>query len=390
MRTINTTPPEFEDSLLCEKGITTDTYTIKIVTPMFGGGTRPGQIDEDMPIRASSIRGHLRYWWRMLYGKGNSSEMFKEESELWGCAACDDGQKNTTSIAPAAVLTVAVGKITFNGIIQMRNSAGKFKMNYRKKDFNFNFEKYGPEMYALFSARENNEKLLDCGYEFDLLVSYYSDIDVTRKKQISNSIKLWCLLGGIGSRTRRGCGSLSLEKINNINNVINKEDIIEYFDIYVKEVENPLKGWKISLDTYMCFRQMHRGKKHCKKIKDKNVNVPGRSYWPEPDSIREITNCSLKTQEANGDPAIDTHNHATPIVPVNVLNTFPRAAMGLPLIFHFADGGKKHPRTSYSLLLIKLSMIEIPRRQRFSLLGLLRIKMEKKKSGKNCLATQVP
>jgi hypothetical protein len=51
----------------------TKQYTIEIVTPMFGGGAKAGIVDEKMPIRVTEIRGHLRFWWRLLYGKNYSS-----------------------------------------------------------------------------------------------------------------------------------------------------------------------------------------------------------------------------------------------------------------------------------------------------------------------------
>ena len=37
------------------------TYTIKLITPMYGGGVVAGVVDEEMPVRATSIRGHLRF-----------------------------------------------------------------------------------------------------------------------------------------------------------------------------------------------------------------------------------------------------------------------------------------------------------------------------------------
>ncbi|MEJ2046041.1 MAG: type III-B CRISPR module RAMP protein Cmr1 [Reinekea sp.] len=41
------------------------TYECELVTPLYGGGIEAGVIDEEMPIRASSIRGQLRFWWRI-------------------------------------------------------------------------------------------------------------------------------------------------------------------------------------------------------------------------------------------------------------------------------------------------------------------------------------
>ena len=362
MRTITTTPPELDDSILCEKGIVTDTYTIKIVTPMFGGGTRPGQVDEDMPIRASSIRGHLRYWWRMLYGtKNDPSKTFEDESKLWGCAASDNEQKDTPASNPAAVLTVVVGKISLDGNVLPREKLNKYSLNYlaandkfkykhdgkeKEKDGTFGFDKYGPEAYVLFSPKENNNKLLKYGYEFDLLVSYFSDIDERKKEQISNSIKLWCLLGGIGSRTRRGCGSLNLEKVN--NQKVDNIDMVDYaklmqdFAIYTKEANNALTAWQNAVLPYKRFRQdRNKGTSiKSKKPGGKDIILPGRSKWPEPDSLRYLTNCALD-EDANSSCANTEsafHKHTIPVVDKSLIPSFPRAVMGLPINIRFKDG----------------------------------------------------
>jgi CRISPR/Cas system CMR-associated protein Cmr1 (group 7 of RAMP superfamily) len=37
---------------------------IRLTTPMLGGGVESLKIDHGMLIRAASIRGHLRFWWR--------------------------------------------------------------------------------------------------------------------------------------------------------------------------------------------------------------------------------------------------------------------------------------------------------------------------------------
>ncbi len=80
--------------------------------------------------------------------------------------------------------------------------------------------------------------------------------------------------------------------------------------------------------------------------------VPGRSHWPEADSIRKITGCSLKPPlgtPASGAPADeDPHDHSTPVVPPETLPSFPKAVFGLPINFHFADHpGKDRPGSAH-------------------------------------------
>jgi CRISPR-associated protein Cmr1 len=58
-------------------------------------------------------------------------------------------------------------------------------------------------------------------------------------------------------------------------------------------------------------------------------NRPGRSRWPEPDSIRRLT-----------------HRHAAKHAPEHPVDgVYPRAAFGLPIIFHFKDPGEPQDQT---------------------------------------------
>ena len=60
------------------------TYECKLVTPMYGGGVNGGQVDKEMPIRASAIRGQLRFWWRIACGPKDPKVMREKEEAIWG------------------------------------------------------------------------------------------------------------------------------------------------------------------------------------------------------------------------------------------------------------------------------------------------------------------
>ena len=66
------------------------TYTIHVVTPMFGGGVEPGVNDPITPIRPTSIRGHLRFWWR-----GPAARTFRPRKPF-GNAKPRSGDRRTT------------------------------------------------------------------------------------------------------------------------------------------------------------------------------------------------------------------------------------------------------------------------------------------------------
>lgn len=60
----------------------------ELVTPMYGGGVKSTVVDEKVPTRASSIRGQLRFWWRLLakekWQLGNNEAIRDAELALWG------------------------------------------------------------------------------------------------------------------------------------------------------------------------------------------------------------------------------------------------------------------------------------------------------------------
>jgi CRISPR-associated protein Cmr1 len=62
--------------------------TYQLITPLFGGGVKPGEVDMLTPIRGSEIRGHLRFWWRACRGGQweNLRDMKIEEDRIWGKA----------------------------------------------------------------------------------------------------------------------------------------------------------------------------------------------------------------------------------------------------------------------------------------------------------------
>src|SRR5690606_15644684 len=73
---------------------------LEVVTPILGGSHQTRAIDHVDVIRAPSVRGHLRFWWRALYAAqyANADALYKRESALWGRAATDDGGRSAVEI----------------------------------------------------------------------------------------------------------------------------------------------------------------------------------------------------------------------------------------------------------------------------------------------------
>lgn len=164
------------------------TLSLKLLTPMFGGGYEAGEVDEECLVRAASVRGQLRFWWRALYGGGYSSpKLFEAEEALWG-----------SSEKPGKIsLTVQVSKEgqtkSYSEIITDSNRSS---LKYLLFPFQENKKENKPE------AKGREE------VEFTLRVVFPQD----KQCQVENTLKAWLAFGGIGARTRRGCGALTVTK----------------------------------------------------------------------------------------------------------------------------------------------------------------------------------
>ena len=322
-------------------GSETKIYEVQVITPIFGGGAEAGVNDPVTLIRPSSIRGHLRFWWRATRGAKckTVAELRQREGEIWG------------SVDNPSPVTIEVEKLSI-GVPKKRSYP----------DYGFP-DKFGPEAYALFSAKENNSDIICEGFSFSLIVRWlkHDKLQRIREKEneellrlnkptkekyiddigpdVDEALRVWINFGGIGGRTRRGCGALFNEQLA----IKSIEDLHGYSFglLYKLGSEDSLDAWSQSVQTIKDFRQSFRGPKHKKQIHTRRgvrtISAFGRSYWPEPDSIRKITGCALKP------PNINNFDHSIPQTPTKF---FPRAELGLPILFHFADGPGKKPAMS--------------------------------------------
>lgn len=161
---------------------------LKTMTPVFGGGHTAREVDPFQAVRPSAIRGQLRYWWRATTGAQYSStkDLYKAESALFG---------NTEK---AGIVRVRVPRI----------EAGT-PVSYDKRWPGNPNATRGPEervfVFPFQPMRGDTEstKFFD-SLEFTLDVV----TPMTHSAEIKKALTAWLVFGGVGSRTRRGCGAL--------------------------------------------------------------------------------------------------------------------------------------------------------------------------------------
>jgi CRISPR-associated protein Cmr1 len=176
---------------------------LRLITPMFGGGYKAREVDPLLPIRPAAIRGHLRFWWRATAGARYASvaDLHKAETELWGGASTKDNP--------------AVGKVA----IQVQILSAGEKAPYRQVAPESK-PKDGPlHGYFLFPFREQREQNIPAAVgrrqvSFQLRLTLDASLSEAQRAEVRTALKAWIAFGGVGARTRRGCGALTVVGAN--------------------------------------------------------------------------------------------------------------------------------------------------------------------------------
>jgi len=308
------------DSIPQRAGFKPLNYKLKVITPIYGGGIKAGEPDLEMPIRATAIRGQLRYWWRFLRTNDPveskrlaGEDLFREERNIWG-GMTDDPKKDGSS----------------NVFLLVKNMPAELETKPAKS-----FTKEG-EKYALFPAIQNEEELIEAEIEFQLKITF-TKLNDDQIEQVKEAIRWWICFGGLGARTRRGLGSIECTDEN--FSPLTAEDVSKYgCELKTLAAGSAMDAWNKAVGKLQSFRQgadigrAHKKDSNGRKLYyDRNNKSPqlGRSFWPEPDSVREITG-------KEGHP-----------IKHPAKQSFPRAAFGLPIIFEIRGNGEP-PKTELS------------------------------------------
>lgn len=310
-RTVPIPPPPLKAPAL-------ETWTLRLrtITPMFGGSATPRQVDPEHPVRAASVRGHLRFWWRATAGAqyATPGELFKAEEAIWGSVqqygkvaikvyVTSTGDKKPCAVFPEGKTFPNFGPYPGYALFPFQ---GKAKKDRRTGTVNI------------------IEPPANCivGVEFTLKLSFPEELN----PQIRDAVSAWVKFGGIGARTRRGCGSIELvgDELNSTetrrlhNNLLTLAPL----KVFVGESNSDaVAAWKESVELYKEFRQGKGFARDPGSDPSRPAKL-GRSRYPEPDTIRALFPSERWTHNVR---------HA--------VSGFPRADLGLPIVFHFQEEG---------------------------------------------------
>lgn len=322
---------------------------IAVVTPLFGGSATPGQVDPLLPVRGSSVRGQLRFWWRACRAVqyATSEALFAAESAIWGATPTKEQHGDGPAAVEVAVEILDQGKpvpcVTYS-----QGHNGRWRPDWRQH--------YPP--YALFPFQgkppqqgstqpEEHPAIAREGVRFRLdlrlaahLLKETSDRRAFLEQEAEGAVWAWIAFGGIGARTRRGCGSLACndarfappgapaswpawlkECAGRYVAQGQRQLLVPVLSgarvVTSKRAVTPMVAWNEAVEPLRAIRQQPG----LGRNPGQQPNRPGRSRWPEPDSIRQ----ALGIPDLKHPP----EHAARPY--------YPRADLGLPIVFGRMD-----------------------------------------------------
>lgn len=288
-------------------------YTCKLVTPMYGGGVTPGQVDPAMPIRATAIRGQLRYWWRLLNRnrpehlgvdkKPDTGKLFASERAIWGGLG-DEG-------------TLAASQVTVR--VETRSTEVKTS------------PKDGSALGKMIVTDSGvSVDWLPCNRPFEFVLWLRID---TCQESVVQALRMWASFGGIGARRRRGLGALEVVDADGNRLSASKADREAAKTILYPMAGAGFDDYQQAVAAGVQFLIDFRQKAELARGLGTGAR-PGGSYWPEANAVRKLTG-----------RARPDNSHAlgssTPLL-------FPRALLGLPIVFQFKlheSQGDPYPST---------------------------------------------
>ncbi|BCB96578.1 hypothetical protein JZK55_15000 [Dissulfurispira thermophila] len=228
-------------------------FTLTTITPMFLSG-----IDSRTPeLRAPSIKGAMRFWWRALKAEPDIDKLRKKEDQIFGSSDEKIGR---------AKFSIRVSQIDKKSPSTYKNPDKYDPVGYH---FYSVFMEGGRERY--YSPEENRFKIILTSQDEGIL-------------KIA-SASLWALvyLGAIGTRARRGAGNMAIISVDDADKILddtgldfipkgnNSEEVAKWIRDNcntAKAIINKDKTTFVSEYSNLCFSRFVIGNQPFKSWKD--------------------------------------------------------------------------------------------------------------------------
>ena len=218
-------------------------FTLEVVTPIFISGPDTTKSE----LRAPSIKGLLRWWWRALNGNLPITQLKDDEEKIFGST----NKKSSFSLIVQAdqALKTGTDNLPSGKRIPVKSSRGNFSISI------IDYLAYGIAEYVKGKGNVYNRPHIKPGNTFKLVLHFYNE---EHKSKVINSLNALLTFGGIGAKSRNGFGSLHCEQLKE-NVALKKSDRAAYHAISKDSklyLYNIHKSWVDALvEIGTCYRQ---------------------------------------------------------------------------------------------------------------------------------------
>ncbi|MDQ7032447.1 MAG: type III-B CRISPR module RAMP protein Cmr1 [Desulfonauticus sp.] len=221
------------------------TFKLRVLTPMFMGGAEPQKEPE---LRAASIRGAMRFWFRAMAGAVTSDpqEVYKLESEIFG----NTERKSRVVVRVKNVLNEEKCK---KMILERQDALkeGNLQPIPKKHQFLVYLANMGLVKYYSKRDLERENSKNPPGFYWDrgaFLPNFEFLIELSGTNTLALNIivsvlKIAIHLGGFGTRWRHGFGSCEIVEIN--GNSPNKFDFSPIEEV-IEKIKTMAESLKIA------------------------------------------------------------------------------------------------------------------------------------------------
>lgn len=178
--------------------------TYRVTTPMFLGGA-----DQQAELRLPSFKGALRFWWRALAWDRcqDVKKLQREEATLFGSSDEDVGQSKALMriISTNAEPTVCCPpEQLMDGNCEVGEGARYLGYGVMEA---FASHKKGTK------AAQLTRSCLLAPFSFTVELLFKAGVSDEQRNQVRRALQLLGLLGGLGSKSRKGYGSLTMTSL---------------------------------------------------------------------------------------------------------------------------------------------------------------------------------
>ncbi len=172
--------------------------TYRVTTPMFLGGAEPKQQAE---LRLPSLKGALRFWWRAMAWERvkDASRLRDEEAALFGSSDERVGQSKVlvrfSSVEPRPDVLAPPSVLNDNS---------------RPAGMGCGYLAYGVMIGFGRRAGELTRPCLAVPFTFTVSLLLKPGLKSQQRQEVEEALKMLGLVGGLGSKSRKGYGSMTL------------------------------------------------------------------------------------------------------------------------------------------------------------------------------------